>query len=375
MSDNRAVSLTAARIKNPSVSCQFGKVYIGHGLKFVISGDCLSSPIRESGWSLNVHGDIFKALPSALGPIAKMILPLRVRLDKFLIDYHAGKVSFEMTLGAKKLSHERVKSVLQGIIDKGDPKFPVELCNNESGEVLVIIFTQASLILQSLMLKDSKSILSSKPYPIVQRRQDSGLRKIRWILFPLLFTFFICALYASPPLVMSYLPQLWDTKHLLGVQSVLPPTPAKLSDAFTLGGLHETAVQRLETHMNSTALNFTFIGQNNQTYEPLIKDILLNATRILGRDARKMVTMMELLGMLEEIKSLESRRSITTRVCTNVCCFNVIIQLCSGAWIVFFRKLHVVIGNFGDLSLHWASHMAHYKTYSRSTASCHRAND
>ena len=224
------------RLQGISAIARKARIREGHGIEFEIRGTVNSNTqaVGNEG-SLNIYGDVFRTFPYGLGSLAKLLLPLKVRLIQ-------DTSQSQFVLGAKQLSHARIDEVLSHTVSHGDIPFVVELRGRSpdaegKDHLIALLPTTPSLIARSLESGGS-DIRYYGTLPAFSR-PSSMYEFFMWWKFPALFAAgcWLLLLYpdtarrlALPILRFPDAPRLVD---------VLPLRPTTLDTAFRLGQLHE----------------------------------------------------------------------------------------------------------------------------------------
>ena len=301
-------------------SVAHGGIRANHGIEIRVTNKSVSeTPIHTNKdvfctAKIDVHGrKLFLALPNGIGSIAEMLLPLKTQMyessGNSCKEYYA-----RFTLGAKKLSRERLVSTLQHLVDSGDPPFVFELRKERTGtpntkdSLIGFLPTKASLILDGLKASIAenrcKSIRFNGGLPDVRKSVFRAVTAwLRWWFLPIVFLVLTWLLWLSPQEVLTRTPRLWSTGNTSMVVDILPPHPANLSSAFRLGSLRERLILLDK--------GFSYDNDdNNGTSNTSASAILVMASKLTHRA----VSQNQLLNMLEEIERIENHESIVTRV-------------------------------------------------------------
>eukprot|EP00041_Stephanoeca_diplocostata_P008561 m.126682 g.126682 ORF g.126682 m.126682 type:complete len:643 (-) comp17384_c0_seq1:1484-3412(-) len=297
-----------AHWKHLDASVAFGKVRKNHGIEITISsGPITATEVQQTskgtpvGGTLDLHGQrLFSALPNATGSIAEMMLPLTI----LLCEQAGEQYCAHFTLGAKKLSRNRLVSTLQHLVANGDPPFVFELRKNgkrssraSRPELVGFLPTTASLILCGLQSSESstqQSIRFNGDLPDIRKSRFRAVSAwLRWWLLPCVFLALSWMLWLFPQEILTRTPLLWNDTNDSALVDILPPHPTNMSSAFKLGGLREQLI-------------FVMQGRN----ETDAAAVLAAAGHLAGRA----VSHSQLMNMLEEIERVEGHQSIVTRV-------------------------------------------------------------
>jgi len=271
------------------------------GIQISVRGEKLCD-FSVDGGCVDVLGDFWDKLPAGMGTIAKMLAPIKVRLNRN--DFISSKdFSTKFFIGYKSLHKETVRQMLTSVITKGDPIVAIELNfkNDKSNtdECLCLIPTKASLILKALDSGDSSSIIYNGILPNFSRRGTSVSKMlgfIRWWLFPLVLVVLSWVLWKAPSSVLEFCPQVLNHRNITIVE-VLPPHPETLSAAFDLGMLEQKLCD---------------IEKGKKSNLEEVAGILSQATKITGR--KKLLTANELHAVRTRILEIEAHRGLITRV-------------------------------------------------------------
>jgi hypothetical protein len=364
-------------LTNLTASATIGTVRRDHGLA------CSLHATVNSEWrnhtasgatilrgTLDVHGDIFSALPHGMGSMAQMLLPLTVRIEQLEKPHQMAAPAEEAAqehswrarciLGAKKLSRERIESTLDAIVSNGDPPFALEL-RTGNGQLLGVLPSSASLIRSSL---DASPWVGQRPLPagepggggggggssvllrsaralhlIRPRRLRVVLGWLRWWLLATLFMSGCWALALDPdgPLLglTPVLPLPGAASGALSgspaVADVLPPFPEDMVAAFRLGELH-ARLQALEVATagpSGVSAGGTTAAASDRELDAVLREAARIARRSTppppsalshgggrssGGGAAPGVSAAELHGVLPEIVRWEGRVGVVSRV-------------------------------------------------------------
>jgi hypothetical protein len=364
-------------LTNLTASATIGTVRRDHGLA------CSLHATVNSEWrnhtasgatilrgTLDVHGDIFSALPHGMGSMAQMLLPLTVRIEQLEKPHQMAAPAEEAAqehswrarciLGAKKLSRERIESTLDAIVSNGDPPFALEL-RTGNGQLLGVLPSSASLIRSSL---DASPWVGQRPLPagepggggggggssvllrsaralhlIRPRRLRVVLGWLRWWLLATLFMSGCWALALDPdgPLLglTPVLPLPGAASGALSgspaVADVLPPFPEDMVAAFRLGELHARlqALEDATAGPSGVSAGGTTAAASDRELDAVLREAARIARRSTppppsalshgggrsgGGGAAPGVSAAELHGVLPEIVRWEGRVGVVSRV-------------------------------------------------------------
>ena len=296
MADHDGVLHELARGSKPlwrsgdyGATCLHGTVRSGHGIEVKIRTSKRASASLAAGrqrGTLTAHGsELFRAFPAGTGSLARMLLPLKVTFE---VRHLSGGETVSLVLGAKQLSRDTLLRVLDGIVVSGDKPFVIELRRTSatSDELLCMIPTKASLILQSLAQGDRDKeapscmfrgdISNVKPPGFLLQCVAAVYSWLRWFALAGLLCAVCWQLLLAPDLLLRRAPALWPSqaqRNATKVRDVIFALPSKPSAAFELGVLHERLL-RIETDSQQMRARFWAGGTS---------EILGNASRIVGQ--------------------------------------------------------------------------------------------
>jgi len=294
------------------------------GIKFSFSGEKPNYLQIQHGGTIDILGDFWNKLPAGLGPIGQMLAPLKCRLRREDFPQNSRTFTATVYLGYNQLGRERVRSVLQHIVRKGDPVVALEIMyttNPRTGEgkPLVHIPTKASLVLAALEASvdaaaaadnsnddaaNAQSIIYDGPLPEFKRggQLKRVIGALRWWFFPLAVALACWMLLIQPEKVLQYTPR-WHPgdEAPRTIISVLPPHPETLSGAYSLGQLAE----RWQT---------TCAAPGSKPAAAAVCEGVLAAAAAAAVGRERPLTGEELLGVHDRILEIEGHRGVVARV-------------------------------------------------------------
>ena len=311
----------------PAAVVTLGNVRPGFGLTVQVDGtlrNTVAMPSSTFAGTLDVHGSrIFSAFPYGLGTVAQMLLPLHVRLSSDITTFSRNDAFHtNFVLGAKQLSHARIREVLTSVKTNGDPPFVLELRGHDR-QLLGFVPTKASLIEASLEhLPSGRNIRYDGPLHGCVRAKSKLFTWMWWLKLPVLFSAACWALLTNPVRVLQWAIPLLNTANASTITQVLPLCPTTLSASFKLGVLRERLVSILASVTSASGAAGTTLGADiasaadvvtTAASSPAVVEILHEAAEVVGKKAGT-VTTESLLHVLDEIAKVEAAQSLVTRV-------------------------------------------------------------
>jgi len=317
----------------------YGKVRRGHGLRLRITGPCRI--VKEYSLKIDLIGPVFAGQSSLVRAVAENLLPFA--LTHFNTSNAGSSRTLDFVLGAKKLSHGRIKSELELLERAGDPLFVVEVSGEERGKRVAVaqFATRASAISASLSIDGSCVAPGGIPPELAaladRRRKGSSLAKaywtLRWWMLPLGFTALCWLLASGHPAVdtrragpLVFRPTGDKVQRGARLDHLLPPTPKSMHAAFELGGL--AAEARLfsaagahkdwsQPHSTAPAVEMLDgkVGDAKHDEEQTqIEKLLRRAATLVSRGADTPLTLRELELIQPHLLELEQHTGLVARV-------------------------------------------------------------
>ena len=191
---------------------ELASVRPGHGIYVRLKGS-KSKNFELDSANIDIHGPIWSAMPSGLGTVVQLLLPLKLRGLK-IRDFRKSQtiVDTALGLGLTKLSHKTLLERVEDGIKNGDPLFMITCTFRkhvpyEEG-LLCQVPTKCSLIKNSLMHKPGSkvarpSIMFDGEVPASLRARPTSMCRTlgtwtRWWLLAMLVCVMNWLLYLDP---------------------------------------------------------------------------------------------------------------------------------------------------------------------------------
>ena len=297
-----------------------GTVRHGHGLRLCVTHP-RHTPVKENSLKIDLIGPVFVGHSAVVRTVVENLLPFT--LTNVRKSRSGSGETLDFVLGAKKLSHSRIKSELTQLERAGDPLFLIDIWGEGRGvpRVAVAQFaTRASIISASISGDGGLSVASEDIPPALadladRRRKGSRVAKaywtLRWWMLPLGFTAVCWVLSTAQPSVDPWRPgplvfRASGEKAPRGARldHVLPPLPNSLHAAFELGILAAEASEYQAKRAPS--------GATEAAEE--IEKLLRRAATLVARDADTPLTLRELGSMSSHLLELELHVGLGARV-------------------------------------------------------------
>lgn len=329
-------------------TASYGSVRRGHGLRLRITAPCRI--VKEDSLKIDLIGPVFAGQSAVVRAVAENLLPFA--LSHVNTSNAGSSRTLDFVLGAKKLSHGRIKSELELLERAGDPLFVVEVSGEERGKRVAVaqFATRASAISASLSTDGSCVAPGGIPPELSaladRRRKGSSLAKaywsLRWWMLPLGFTALCWLLAFGHPAVdtrragpLIFRPTGDTAQRGARLDHLLPPTPKSMLAAFELGGLaaearlvsaagvHDEwsrpqstalAVETLDGKVSEAKHNEEQAKSAESEAKEAIEKLLRRAATLVSRGADTPLTLRELELIQPHLLELEQHTGLIARV-------------------------------------------------------------
>ena len=281
----------------------------GHGLLLEIT---LDQAIPFQKLKLDVQGQIWNQLPSAMKQLASFFLPVSLWPKRT----RENAPVLLVPILTHKLSHATTENKLVEFASQGDHPLLIEIFKHGDSKLLLSLMTKPSLLLKSFRDQESSVILEHvSPEGISRRSTFSLFDTVRWILLPTLFSLLCIMVALNPQWISSKIPAMFDFSTFgKSIGRYLPPLPTKMSEAWDI------------------ALIYAQIQNATESQSPHLFE---KATNLLQRTT--LVTRQEMDTMRKRIVEFELKRGLASQVWGFVSFVNVI-------WFVSILGIAVSIG-------------------------------